>query len=58
MMGYEELKKELQKVPITWIPALLIILAEQGYKRGTFLPGGVSQMLRKFEEREGHGNKT
>jgi hypothetical protein len=52
-MGYEELKEEIEKAPMTWLPGLLITTLQTACRRRVFQPGGASKVTREIEERFG-----
>jgi len=51
---YNDLKKELKNLPITWYPTLIIEMAKTAYKRKAFVvPGGASRLIKELEEKHG-----
>ena len=53
LLGYEELVEQLENCPITYLPALLIKLAEIVYSRGVLKPRGASKIVLKVEAKLG-----
>ena len=47
--SYEEIIALFDKVPITYIPAMLIQLTKAGYKRKVFARGGASKIAARVE---------
>jgi hypothetical protein len=52
-LGYEEIIEQLENCPITYLPALLIKLAEIVYSRGVLKPRGASRLVLKVEAKLG-----
>ena len=55
--SWDELLSGIQHAPNTWIPALMLECAKQGYLKPVFLPCGASTMVKRMEEREGYTTK-
>lgn len=51
MMRYEEIKKEIETVPVTWVPGLLRAAVERAIQARVFLPGGLVRYVEKIIER-------
>jgi hypothetical protein len=48
--SYNEIAEEIKDLPMTWYPALIIIAVEAAIAKGVFVPGGVSEFVRKVEK--------
>lgn len=48
-LTYDELKKEIEKAPLSWLPALLITAAQACYERNALSPGGASKIVGRVE---------
>lgn len=51
-MSYEEIKTEIEQLPQTWIPALVLILIEQAVKKKCFKQGGLTRLVQEIENRQ------
>lgn len=45
LMSYDEVKKEIEGVPITWLPGLLRAIVETAKTNGVFVPGGLVRFV-------------
>lgn len=50
-IDYKDLEDGLEKIPVTWYPAIILHIIEVAHKRNVFKPYGASRMIRKFEKR-------
>jgi hypothetical protein len=48
-MTYDELQKEIEAAPMSWLPALLIVAAQACYDKGALQPGGASKLVGRVE---------
>lgn len=48
--SYEELKKELQGMPMSWHPAILMVVVESALKHKCFVEGGMARVIAKAED--------
>lgn len=53
LLDYESVIATIDKLPQTWIPAVLCRLVETAYAKDVFVPGGASETVRKVELRMG-----
>lgn len=44
-MTYDEIKKEIEGAPATWMPGLLRAAVEAAIKNGVFVPGGLERFV-------------
>jgi hypothetical protein len=44
---YEQLKKLIEKAPLTYLPALLTIMVKTCVKSKMFVPGGIEKIVAK-----------
>lgn len=49
-MSYDELKKEIEGAPTTWVPGLLRAAVETARKKGVFVPGGLVRFVTRVVE--------
>lgn len=54
---YEWLERAIDELPMTWVPAMLIKVAEAGYKKNVFKPGGASTIVANLETKLGVQNE-
>ena len=48
---YEDLKRNLQDLPATWYPALIVAMVEAAYSKRVFVDlNGASNLIRQFEQ--------
>ncbi len=52
-IDYDVIVDAINKVPDTWVPGLMIVAAERGYRSRCFVPGGASRLIRNMEEKFG-----
>ncbi len=50
--GYQEAKDFIERLPMSWRPALLIHMADCAYKQSVFQPGGASRLVAAWEQRQ------
>lgn len=50
-ISYETLQNELERLPLTWYPGLILHLVELSYNKKIFLPGGASRIIHQWESR-------
>ena len=56
-MTYAEIKKELEDAPLSWLPALALVAAEQAIKKKVFVKGGLTRLVEDMEEKQAQENK-
>ena len=52
-MNYEDLKRGIETCPMTFLPALLTVVAEEACRRKVFVAGGASRVVRGIEAKHG-----
>ena len=50
---YNDLKKGLKNLPMTWYPSLIREMIKAAYRKGVYLPGGASKNIKQAEQKEG-----
>lgn len=50
-MTYDELNSELQNLPQTWYPALLLVMVEAAISKRVFVRGGVTRFVHSIEDK-------
>lgn len=50
---YDDLRDSLQKLPMTWYPALIKTMIEAAYHKKVFIKGGASNFVKKIEKEQG-----
>lgn len=51
--GYAEIVAALEDVPISRLPALLVVITNLNYQKGALVPGGASHIVRNIEKKLG-----
>ena len=51
--NYNDLKRGLKNLPMTWYPALILEMVRAAYKKNVYIPGGASINIKQFEQKEG-----
>lgn len=49
MSSYEEIKDELENLPVSWYPALLAVMVESAIKKKVFREGSVTKFVEEVE---------
>jgi hypothetical protein len=52
-MSYEEIKKEIEDAPDTWLAALVLVAMKAAIRRKVFKPGELKNLAASVEERYG-----
>lgn len=48
---YDDVKRSLQDLPMTWYPALIAAIVEAAYNKGVFVDlNGASNLIKQFEQ--------
>ena len=48
-MSYDEIKKEIQEAPMTYLPALIVVAVQTALEKNVFLRGAASKMVARLE---------
>lgn len=43
---YEEMEEKIRALPMTWIPALLLLMVRTAYEKKVFVPGRATRFIR------------
>lgn len=46
---WEKFVKEIENLPTTWYPALILEMVKAAYGKNVFLPGGASRIVQQME---------
>lgn len=49
-MTYDDIKREIEGAPATWIPGLLRAAVEAAIKNGVFVAGGMEKFIARIVE--------
>ena len=50
-MNYDDWEKEIETLPTTWYPALIIKMVEEAYRKKVFVTGGASTLIQRVENK-------
>lgn len=48
-LGYEDLKARIENAPVTWLPALVIVVVQAATRNKVFRPGGLATVVARAE---------